>query len=185
MSMGLEKVIEKIQKEGKEKITSILQDAEKQAAQILQTKQKMVEELSVKKKQETEKQIESLKTQEESGVEIEAKKIRLNTEKDILNMTYQECLVALSSLPHEKVISSLLKSIKEELPEAAYIYSNKRDAPLVQSLSTLSYEGSIECLGGIVVENKEKTMKLDYRYEMIAETVWDRSLKEIAEKLFR
>jgi vacuolar-type H+-ATPase subunit E/Vma4 len=35
-----------------------------------------------------------------------------------------------------------------------------------------------------VVENKEKTMKLDYRYEMIAETVWDRSLKEIAEKLF-
>ena len=47
MSMGLEKVIEKIQKEGKEKITSILQDAEKQAAQILQTKQKMVEELSV------------------------------------------------------------------------------------------------------------------------------------------
>jgi V/A-type H+-transporting ATPase subunit E len=185
MSMGLEKVIEKIQKEGKEKTTSILQDAEKQAAQILQTKQKMVEELSAKKKQEAEKQIESLKTQEESGVEIEAKKIRLNTEKDILNMTYQECLVALSSLPHEKIISSLLKRIKEELPEAAYIYSNKRDAPLIRSLSTLSYEGSIECLGGIVVENKEKTMKLDYRYEMIAETVWDRSLKEIAEKLFR
>jgi V/A-type H+-transporting ATPase subunit E len=183
--MGLEKVIEKIQKEGKEKITSMLQDAEKQAAQILQTKQKMVEELSVKKKQETEKQIESLKIQEESGMEIEAKKIRLKTEKDIFNITYQECLVALSSLPHEKVISSLMKSVKEELPEAAYIYSNKRDAPLVRSLSTLSYGGSIECLGGIVVENKDKTMKIDYRYEMIAEIVWDRSLKEIAEKLFR
>ena len=183
--MGLEKVIEKIQKEGKEKITSMLQDAEKQAAQILQTKQKIIEELSVKKKQETEKQIESLKTQAESGMEIEAKKIRLKTEKDIFNITYQECLVALSSLPHEKVISSLMKSVKEELPEAAYIYSNKRDAPLVRSLSTLSYGGSIECLGGIVVENKDKTMKIDYRYEMIAEIVWDRSLKEIAEKLFR
>ncbi len=33
--MGLEKVIEKIQKEAEEKITSILQDAETQAAQIL------------------------------------------------------------------------------------------------------------------------------------------------------
>jgi V/A-type H+-transporting ATPase subunit E len=182
--MGLEKVIEKIQEDGKEKIKNILKDAEKQVAQILQSKQKMVEELSIKKKQETEKQIESLKNQEESGVEIEAKKIRLNTEKDILNMTYQECLVALSSLPHEKVISSLLKRIKGELPEAAYIYSNKRDAPLVRSLSKLSYGGSIECLGGVIAENKEKTVKLDYRYEMIAETVWDRSLKEIAEKLF-
>jgi vacuolar-type H+-ATPase subunit E/Vma4 len=36
-----------------------------------------------------------------------------------------------------------------------------------------------------VAENKDKTMKIDYRYEMIAEIVWDRSLKEIAEKLFR
>jgi V/A-type H+-transporting ATPase subunit E len=185
MSMGLEKVIEKIQEEGKEKITSIIQDAEKQAADMLQTKQQMLEELSVKKKQETEKQIESLKVQEESGVEIEAKKIRLTTEKDILDMTYQECLGALASLQHEKIISSLLERIREELPEAAFIYSNKRDASLVRSLSTLSYGGSIECLGGIVVENTDKTMKLDYRYEMIAETVWDRSLKEIAEKLFR
>ena len=48
------------------------------------------------------------------------------------------------SLPHEKIISSLLKNVKEELPEAAYIYSNKRDEPLVRSLSTLSYGGSIE-----------------------------------------
>ncbi len=38
--MGLEKVIENIQKEGKEKIKSILHDAETQADQILQTKQK-------------------------------------------------------------------------------------------------------------------------------------------------
>jgi vacuolar-type H+-ATPase subunit E/Vma4 len=39
-------------------------------------------------------------------------------------------------------------------------------------------------LGGIIVENKEKTLKIDYRYETIAELVWERSLKEIAKKLF-
>ncbi len=44
-----------------------------------------------------------LKTQEASSVEIEAKKIRLNAEKDILTQTYQECLKALSTLPHEKI----------------------------------------------------------------------------------
>jgi V/A-type H+-transporting ATPase subunit E len=183
--MGLEKVIEKIQKEGTEKITVIINDAEKQAAQILQTKQKMLEELSTKKKQELEKQIESLKTQEASGIEIEVKKIRLNAEKDVLETTYKESLQALSALPHKKMISYLLKKIEKELPEAATIYSNKRDEPFVRSQASITYGGSIETLGGIIVENKEKTLQLDYRYETIADLVWDRSLKEIAEKLFK
>jgi V/A-type H+-transporting ATPase subunit E len=183
--MGLEKVIEKIQKEATEKITTIITDAEKQATQILQTKQKTIEETSAKKKQDLEKQIESLKTQEASGIEIDIKKMRLNAEKDVLNTTYQECLQMLSTLPHDEIISSLLKIVKKELPDAAYIYSNKRDEPFVRSHTKISFGGLIETLGGIIVENKEKTLQLDYRYETIAEIIWDRSLKEIAEKLFK
>jgi V/A-type H+-transporting ATPase subunit E len=182
--MGLDKVIENIQKEGKEKITSILHDAEMQAAQILQSKQKTIDETAVKKRQEQEKQTNLLKTQEASSVEIEVKKIRLNAEKDILTQTYQECLKALSTLPHEKILSVLLKKAQQELPEAAYVYSNSRDEPIVRTLTNIPYGGSIDTLGGIIVENKEKNLKLDYLYETIAELVWERSLKEIAKKLF-
>ena len=182
--MGLEKVIENIQKEGKEKITSILQDAEMQAAQIIQTKQKTLDETAVKKRQELDKQIDLLKTQETSSVEIEVKKIRLNAEKDILTQTYQECLIALSSLPHEKILSFLLKKAQQELPEAAYIYSNTRDEPIIRAQTKIPYGGTIDTLGGIIVENKERTLKIDYQYETIAELVWERSLKEIAKKLF-
>jgi V/A-type H+-transporting ATPase subunit E len=71
------------------------------------------------------------------------------------------------------------------MPEAMYIYSNKRDEPLVRSLSKLTYEDNIDCIGGIVLENKDRTMKLDYRYETIATMIWDRYLGEIADKLFR
>ncbi len=182
--MGLDKVIENIQKEGKEKIRSILQDAEKQAAQIIQTKQKLIDEAAEKKRQELEKQITLLKTQEESSGEIEVKKIRLNAEKDILTQTNQECLKALSTLPHEKILSVLLDKAKTELPEAAYVYSNTRDETIVRSLTNIPYGGTIDTLGGIILENKEKNLKLDYRYETIAELVWERSLKEIAKKLF-
>ena len=182
--MGLEKVIEKIQNEGKEKITSILQDAEKQVAQILQVKQRTLEEIALQKKKELEKQIQALKTQEESSVEIEIKKIKLNAQKEVLDQTYQDCLHALSALPHEKMISFLLKKVEKELPEAASIYSNKRDEPVVRSQTKITYSGQIEVLGGIIVENKEKTLKVDLRYETIAALVWDHSLKEIAEQLF-
>lgn len=182
--MGLDKVIENIQNEGKEKVTSILQDAEKQATLILETKRKMIDEVALKKKQELEKQINLLKTQEESSIEIEVKKIRLNAEKDILLQTYQECLKTLPTLTHEIIISSLLKKVHAELPEAGFIYSNKRDEKIVRSQTKIPYGGTIDTLGGIIVENKEKNLKLDYRYETIAELVWDQSLKEIAKKLF-
>jgi V/A-type H+-transporting ATPase subunit E len=184
MSMGLDKVIENIQKEGKDKINSILHDAEIQAAQILQTKQHLLDENALKKKQELEKYIELLKTQESSSIEIEVKKIRLNAEKDVLAHTYQECLTALSTLPHDKILSILLKKATIELPEAAYIYSNPRDETLIRSLTKILYGGSLDALGGIVLENKEKNLKLDYRYETIAELVWERSLKQVAKKLF-
>lgn len=183
--MGLEKVIERIQKEGTEKTTAIITDAEKQAAQMLKSKQQTLKQHSATKKEEMDKQIESLKAQEASGMEIEVNKIRLNAEKDVLISTYKESLQALSALPHDKIISSLLKKVHKELPEAATIYSNKRDEPLVRSQTTITYGGTIDTLGGIIVENKEKTLQLDYRYETIAELVWDRSLKEIAEVLFK
>jgi len=183
--MGLEKVIERIDKDGEEKIRNILQDAEKQAAQILQTMQKTLEAQGAKKKQETEKQIEALQIQEKSAMEIEAKKIRLSAEKDILAATYQQCLASLQSLPHEKILSMLLKKIRQEMPEATVIYSNKRDEAAIRTLSKLSYGGIIDCLGGVVAENADKTLKVDFRYETIAAAVWEHSLKEIAEKLFR
>ena len=183
--MGLEKVIEKIEKEGEEKIKNIIQDAKKQAEQTIKNTQKEIDEIAKVKKQELDKKLKLLKIQEKSSIEIEAKKIRLNAEKDILDVTYQECLTALESLQHEKIISSLLKKIKEEMSDAKYIYSNKRDEALVRSLSGLTYENNVDCIGGIIVENKDKTLKIDYRYEIIASMIWDHYLGEIADKLFR
>ena len=182
--MGLEKVIEQIEKDGEEKTRKLLQDTEKQAAQILHTMQRELEEKSVQKKQETEKQVTALQTQEKSAVEIEAKKIRLHAEKDILTSTYQQCLASLKSLPHETILSALVRNIQKEMPEAAVIYSNKRDEPVVRSLTTLRYGGAIECLGGVIAENTEKTLTVDFRYETIAADVWEHSLKEIAQNLF-
>jgi V/A-type H+-transporting ATPase subunit E len=183
--MGLDKVIERIQSEADVKIKGILQDAEKQAAEILQQKQRSLDELAILRRQEIEKQIETLRHQEESRIEIEVKKIRLNAEKDLLDLTYKECLSALQSLPSEKILVALLQMIHSELPEAEAVYSNKRDEKILRSLTPLSSDGSLDCLGGIIAENHEKTLKVDYRYEVIAALVWDQSLKEIAEHLFR
>ena len=183
--MSLEKVIYKIEKEGEKEIKSIELETKRQAEQIIQIAKKKSQELTKARHSEAEKLIENLRIQEKSIAELEAKKIRLNTEKEMLDATYQECLDALNSISHEKLISSLLNKVKKEMPEATSIYSNKRDEELVRSLSDLNYAGNIESIGGIIAENIDGTMRLDYRYETIASNVWNRSLKEIADKLFR
>jgi V/A-type H+-transporting ATPase subunit E len=183
--MSLDKVIDRIEKEGEKEIKSIELESNQQAEQIIQIAKKKSQELAKARHNEAKKLIENLRIQERSIAELEAKKIRLNTEKEMLDATYQECLDALNSISHEKAISSLLNKVKKEMPEAASIYSNKRDEAIVRSISDLKYAGNVESIGGIIAENIDGTMRLDYRYETIASNVWNRSLKEIADKLFR
>lgn len=183
--MGLEKVIDRITREGDEKIRTILLDAEKEAADLLHQTQTTMEKLLTTKRQETDLQIQMQKTQEFSSIEIEVKKIQLIAEKEILETTYRECLQALEELSHEQVLLALLKQIPKELPDAEVIYSNKRDERYILSKSSYKFAGTIDCIGGFIAENHDKTMKLDYRYEKLADMVWDHSLKEIAKKLFR
>lgn len=185
MTIGLEKVIERIEKQGDEKIKNMLEEAEQQACELLEKTQQANEKLTVKRKQEIEKQIAHVRKQEESSLELQAKRIRLNAEKEILDLAHEQCLQALDTLPYEKILSRLLNKAKQEMPEAVYVYSNSRDEPLVRKLSNLTYEGTIDCSGGIVVENLDRSLKIDYRYETIATAVWDQHLKEIAQTVLR
>ena len=183
--MGLENVIERIEQEGQQEQQRIEQEAKQEADEILQTVKTKLKELSAQKENELKKIIEKLRLQETSIAELQAKKIRLNAEKEILEKTYQDCLDALRLLSHTKILSALIKKAKVEMPEAVFIYSNARDEAAVRSLSNLTFGSTIDCRGGIIVENKEHSVKGDYRYETLASQVWNESLKEIAQTLFR
>jgi len=183
--MGLDSIIGKIEKEAEAEISKIEEETEKEKQQILRDARKRADDASAKKVAEAKKHAESVMIQEISSAELEAKKIRLNTQKEILDQTYRECLAALNSLQHDRILSSLIAKSKKEMPDAVYVYSNKRDEKAVRTVSGLSYAGNIDCIGGLIVENRERTLRLDYRYETIAQAVWNRSLKEIADKLFK
>lgn len=183
--MGLEKVIAKVKQDGDETVKGIIAQAKQQAAATVDQAQAAIKELAVKRELERDRQIAALRIQERNSLEIETRKIRLNAEKDVLAATYADCLAALQTLPHDKVIASLLQRASRELPSAATVSSNARDEPSVRSQTKLAYVEPIGCLGGIIVENADHTMKLDLRYETLAATVWDQHLKVIADVLFK
>jgi V/A-type H+/Na+-transporting ATPase subunit E len=183
--MGLDKVITRVEQEGDDTIKTILAEAEKQAEETLTKARQTTTQLQAKKHKETDKQIKALRVQEENSLEIETKKIRLNAEKEVLQAAYHYCLKSLKEQPTDKLLTSLLAKATKELPDAAYVNSNPHDAPIVRGLTTLTYSGTIDCLGGIIVENKDHTLKLDLRYETIAASLWDAHLKEIADLLLK
>jgi len=183
--MGLDNVITKVQHDGDETAKKLISDAETQAEKTLADARRHAEELLAKKKEETDRQIKALKIQEENSLEIEKKKIRLNAEKDVLQAAFRNCLTALQGLPRDKILMALLAKAGKELPDAAYVSANAKDAPVVRQLSKLQYAGTIDCQGGIIVENKDRTLKLDLRYETLAASVWDAHLKEVATLLLK
>ena len=183
--MGLESVIERIESEAKTEIKKIESEGESEAERIISEAQTNAEKFIASKAVENHRQIEILIAQERSGAELEVKKIRLSVEKEILEKTFAECLVSLTSLQHEKIIASLAEKIRREMPESSVIYSNKRDEKVARSLQGFTYGGTIDCIGGLVAENNDKTVRMDCRYETIAQNIWNSSLKEIAAVLLR
>ncbi|MCD4704024.1 MAG: hypothetical protein K8R64_07010 [Methanosarcinaceae archaeon] len=55
---------------------------------------------------------------------------------------------------------------------------------MVKKLSSLEYAGNIDCIGGVVIENEDGTIRLDYRYDVILKNVYEHSLKNTSEILF-
>jgi V/A-type H+-transporting ATPase subunit E len=51
-------------------------------------------------------------------------------------------------------------------------------------MTKLEFAGEIDCIGGIVIENKDGTEVLDFRYDMILKDVNEQSLKQISNILF-
>ena len=88
----------------------------------------------------------------------------------------------------EKLYQSLLKKAEKEIDVYA-VYVNKSDFDVVKSIakSILKNKESIkeeEILGGIIAENKDGTIRVDYSFDSLLEEFRQKSLADISEKLF-
>jgi V/A-type H+-transporting ATPase subunit E len=98
----------------------------------------------------------------------------------------QQALEALAGYPAEKrkrIYAKLVARAKKELGDC-YVYSNKADRQLLQLPTGMATGGNIETSGGLVFESKDKSVRLDYRFETILDDVWNNKIQEIYSKLF-
>ena len=182
--MGLETVIEDVLAQGRSEAEEIHRATVAERERILRDARAEGAKLLAQREQEGRQAAGRLRIQALARAELESKKIVLSAQKELLDQVYSSVLEKLPRLPEsEGLLRTLLQSHAEEWRNGK-VYCNARDADLVRSIVGKNFGGTIECVGGVVIDNAEGTRRLDLRFETILADIWRDSIKEVAEVLW-
>ena len=180
--MGLESVKEEVIKNAKEQESAMIAEARKESNKLAKESEKKTEEMKEKADSETKRIIDAMKRQALASGELEIKKMVLEAKKQIIENVFAEAKNRLESLDEKKkeaLLKKLLEKSRKEL-EVEYVYCSRKDAKLVKGVNA----GLADILGGIIAENKDKTIRIDYSFETMLEIIKERELQNINKILF-
>ena len=180
--MGLTDLKDAIEKSAASDATAILEEGKQEASQILQLAKKRVLEDSQNREQAQKDRAEKIKSRLITQAKFEAKKKILESKREILQNVLVLAKSELKNLPASKkqqLITMLLNKARSHM-ETARVYVNESDLKLVQGHSALA----APIIGGVIAENKDGTVRIDYSFDSILEQVFQQSMPEVAEILF-
>ncbi|MDF1534425.1 MAG: V-type ATP synthase subunit E [Methanosarcinaceae archaeon] len=182
--MGLETVVKDIMDVANAEASKINAGADAEVSNILDEARQNAKKIMGERLAKAEDDIKKLRQQEISSANLDVKRTMLNARKEVLDKVYSQGADRIVNLPASKNEELLKVIIDKYQGSGAKIYSNKDSEKLVTKLSSLKYAGNIDCIGGVVIENEDGTIRLDYTYDIILESVNDKSMKQISDILF-
>lgn len=180
--MGLETVKEEILNIAKEQANSLIAEARKESNRITKETEKKIEEMQSKSEAETKRALDMIKRQELASAELENKKMLLEAKKQIIEAAFAEARKKLENLDDKKretIIKKLLEKAKNEI-EAAKIYCNKKDAKFVKGMDVQT----ADIISGLIAENREGTVRIDYSFDTMLQSIKESELQNISKLLF-
>jgi V/A-type H+-transporting ATPase subunit E len=181
--MGLEIVLNDITEGAKADVRRINEEANTVSEAILNEARQASKEALGSRLAEVEEKLEQQRQQMLSSANLEVKRIVLNKRKALLDQIFAQALEQIKELTADKNEVYLNALIKANEAEGSKIYSNKKSEKIVKKISSLEYGGNIDCIGGIVIENKDGTVRLDYTFDLLLKIAYNRSLKAISDIL--
>jgi len=183
--MGLEKVVDDILRRGEQKRAEIVRTGERERDELMALAKKKIEDDRVKNIQRTKSFIAQMEQQEISSSELESKRLVLESQKKAMDELREQVLEELTRVPTErrkKMYSKLIARATSELGNC-YVYSNEKDKALVRLPDGMLTGGTIDTRGGLVFESKDRTVRLDFRFEALLDELWNSKMKEIYGRL--
>lgn len=180
--MGLEAVKEEIIRSAKENSSALIAEARREANRISKEADKKIGEMKGKSEEEARKSIELIKRQQLAAAELESKKMMLDAKKQAIDSAFKEAKARLENLDEKKrelSIKNMLERAGKEI-EISHVYCNKKDAKFMKGIKT----ENDTIIGGFIAENGEKTVRVDYSFETMLESIKEKELQNISKILF-
>ncbi len=182
--MGLEIVVKDIQEGAQAEVSRINTEGEAKASEIINEAKEAQKKMLGDSLAKVEEDLQKMHQQVISSANLEVKRISLNKRKELLDKVYNQALESIESMPVSKNEELLKYLIDKYESSGAKVYSSADSEELVKKLSSLTYAGNIKSIGGIVLENEDGTIRLDFTYDSILKNVYERSLKQISDTLY-
>lgn len=180
--MGLESVKEEVIRNAKEQAGSMLAEARKEAGKIMKEAEVKAEEMKSQSESETKKLTDTIKRQELASSELDSRKLVLEAKKQAIDRVIAEArkkLEALDDRKREDYIKRLLDKAKKEI-DVAYAYCSRKDLKFVKGAEAVA----MEMIGGLIAENREKTIRVNYSFETLLDGIKESELQNINKLLF-
>lgn len=179
-------MIEDILRKGEERAQEIIRQGERERDEPGRSADAEMKADSERAHKRAEAQITQLEQHELSSAELESRKMLLSAQREVLEDLKERILAELAVYPEDKkqTLYAKLFSKAEGILGDCYVYSNKADNALLKRSPRVTSGGTIDCLGGLVFETKDRTVRLDYRFETMLEDIWGKKMNEIYTQLF-
>lgn len=180
--MGLEQVIGEVRQDGDARAQKLLDDARARASEIVAEAEAKAHSYGEQRLAQAARDGEQVRAQVLSSAEFEARKLALTAEAQLRTQLRQSLVDGFAALPQktrDAHVKRLLATAESVLGGSGRVWAAAQDQKAA-SAGPFAWAGVLDGAGGIVVESKDGTQRLDLRYETLLGDLWRDVLREEA-----
>lgn len=181
--MGLNEVKKEILEAARKDAENILKQGREEEKKLLKDAEHSIKLLDDKQKKELAQLKEDIERKELSTAKSESKAIVMAVKKEMIEKVFEQVKKEISMLDdneRSEIIKKLLMIAKQEL-QVKYIYCRSQDLKFIPN-DLVALEKPI--LGGIIVENTDKTIKMNLSFDTMLEELRQANMQELNTILF-
>ncbi len=183
--MSLEHVKKEVKDHAEQEAHMIVTQAKELAKKEMDHAHEIVDAFETETQTALQKELEVLERRYEASMKLAAKKVLLEKRKQLLEETFEQAKQIIQNLPKaekEKMLRLLFDRARKEC-SGGKVYCAKQDMQIVKTFGSQVVEEVM--LGGLVLENKEATMRVDASFDTMIKDLKEKKLQNVAEILFK
>ncbi len=181
--MGLEPVVEDILEAGKQRAASIVAEAQRERERALSEARARARAVIEARLAEAKRAEAQMRARELAAAELEVRRARLQMERELLQVAAEGArrrVEALSGRDDEALLENLLRKV----PPGYRVYSAPKSEAFLRGRLGPAYAGTVNCLGGLVAESPDGSVRMDLTYDAFLAAAVEGSMREVHRALF-